>query len=75
MNDNAMNSQHECIDANRVKIGAASEQETKAVKAYESPELICYGDVRDVTLGPTVGTGESGCEVLAVGPPTLPCPF
>ncbi len=44
-------------------------------KGYETPELICYGDVRDVTLGPTVGTGESGCAVLAVGPPTLPCPF
>ena len=28
--------------------------------AYQKPELICYGDVRDVTLGPTVGFGESG---------------
>lgn len=27
---------------------------------YVRPELICYGDVRDVTLGPTVGFGESG---------------
>lgn len=28
--------------------------------AYKRPELISYGDVRDVTLGPTVGFGESG---------------
>ncbi|NNC99042.1 MAG: hypothetical protein HKN85_02555 [Gammaproteobacteria bacterium] len=29
---------------------------------YQEPVLVCYGDVRDVTLGPTVGTNESGCE-------------
>ncbi len=48
----------------------------KSKKAYETPELIFYGDVRDVTLGPTVGSGESGCEsFLERGPATLPCPF
>lgn len=31
------------------------------IKAYEKPVLIAYGDVRDITLGPTVGEGESGC--------------
>ncbi len=30
---------------------------------YETPTLIYYGDVRDVTLGPTVGIGESGNEL------------
>ncbi len=32
----------------------------KAVLDYEKPVLMCYGDVRDVTLGPTAGLGESG---------------
>ena len=27
---------------------------------YEKPVLICYGDVRDITLGPSIGIGESG---------------
>jgi hypothetical protein len=31
-----------------------------ARKAYHSPRLIRYGDVRDVTLGPSPGLGESG---------------
>ena len=35
-----------------------------AVKAYEKPVLIAYGDVRDITLGPTVGEGESGCALF-----------
>jgi hypothetical protein len=30
------------------------------IKNYEKPVLISYGDVRDVTLGPTLGGGESG---------------
>ena len=29
-------------------------------KPYEAPELISYGDVRDITLGGTFGFGESG---------------
>lgn len=29
-------------------------------KPYETPELISYGDVRDITLGGTFGFGESG---------------
>ncbi len=32
-------------------------------QAYESPVLINHGDVRDITLGPTVGIGESGNEL------------
>ena len=29
-------------------------------KIYEKPELLLYGDLRDVTLGPSPGIGESG---------------
>ncbi|MEM6576740.1 MAG: hypothetical protein AAF736_20895 [Pseudomonadota bacterium] len=32
----------------------------KTRKPYRRPELIPRGDVRDVTLGPTPGVGESG---------------
>ncbi len=31
-----------------------------SAKPYETPTLISYGDVRDVTLGGTLGFGESG---------------
>jgi len=42
-------------------------------KPYETPVLICHGDVRDITLGPTFGAGESGCEVIRrVGPGGCP---
>lgn len=34
-----------------------------AKRKYNTPVLIEYGDVRDVTLGPTVGIGESGNEL------------
>ena len=34
------------------------------IKSYEKPVLISYGDVRDITLGPTIGEGESGCAFL-----------
>ncbi|MGH1539447.1 MAG: lasso RiPP family leader peptide-containing protein [Arenicella sp.] len=38
---------------------AAAVRET----GYQKPELICYGDVRDITLGGSVLAGESlgGC--------------
>ena len=29
-------------------------------KPYQKPRLIHHGDVRDVTMGPTPGIGESG---------------
>ncbi len=29
-------------------------------KPYRKPELIHRGDVRDITMGPTPGVGESG---------------
>lgn len=31
-----------------------------APKRYQKPRLIHHGDVRDVTMGPTPGPGESG---------------
>lgn len=30
------------------------------LRVYVSPRLVRYGDVRDVTLGPSPGIGESG---------------
>ena len=38
-------------------------------KVYEKPVLIAYGDVRDITLGPTVGEGESGAALFFRVPP------
>ena len=35
---------------------------------YEKPVLICYGDVRDITLGPSPGAGESGAGVFIFQP-------
>ena len=29
-------------------------------RPYQPPRLVRYGDVRDVTLGPSPGVGESG---------------
>lgn len=51
-------------------------QESSNEKSYEKPVLISYGDVRDVTLGPTIGGGESGCTAVfrGPGPPPGPCP-
>lgn len=40
-----------------------------ASKAYEKPILVSYGDVRDITLGPTNGEGESGAALFFRVPP------
>ena len=45
-----------------------------AQRKYEKPILLCYGDVRDVTLGPTPGFGESGCECDRRPGASLDCP-
>jgi len=42
-------------------VGACNER-------YEKPVLICYGDVRDITLGPSPGFGESGAGVFFLQP-------
>ena len=45
------------------------------IKAYEKPVLLSYGDVRDITLGPTIGEGESGCAFFyRSGPGGCPMP-
>jgi len=36
---------------------------------YEKPVLICYGDVRDITLGPSPGAGESGAGFFTLNQP------
>jgi len=38
-------------------------------KAYQTPVLVAYGDVRDITLGPTNGEGESGAALFFRVPP------
>lgn len=43
------------------KAGTQPQANQAKVKTYETPVLISYGDVRDITLGPTLGGGESGC--------------
>lgn len=75
MNNKVMNPHNDLNLVLPNKGSVESVDVAKSLKAYETPELICYGDVRDITLGPTIGTGESGCDVLAPGPATLPCPF
>lgn len=52
------------------KIGETSSsiESSKPKKPYEKPELICYGDVRDITLGPSPGFGESGAGVFFLLP-------
>ena len=52
------------------ELGAAVlESESSGNEQYEKPSLTCYGDVRDITLGPTPGLGESGNVLLFRNPP------
>jgi len=39
-----------------------------AKKAYASPVLYHYGDIRDLTMGPSFGTGESGAPLTYYAP-------
>ena len=43
-------------------------KESDAVLEYQKPVLISYGDVRDITLGPSPGFGESGAGVFFLQP-------
>ena len=45
------------LQSSKVGTDAVCVQDT-AIKEYEKPVLISYGDVRDVTLGPTLGGGQ-----------------
>ena len=49
--------------------GVKCDVDELAKKDYEKPVLIAYGDVRDITLGPTVGEGESGAALFLRVPP------
>jgi len=52
-----------------VTVGAGDADTAHPELQYEAPSLVYYGDVRDVTLGPTVGIGESGNELGRRNPP------
>lgn len=53
--------------------GQAKKIEVVAKKAYHSPALTSYGDVRDITLGTSIVPGESpGFESPTGGPPGGP---
>jgi len=48
--------------------GSANDKSYISNNVYQKPELICYGDVRDITLGPSPGFGESGAGVFFLMP-------
>lgn len=51
---------HEALIAN----SAQEPNTTSEKRSYRPPRLWSLGDVRDLTLGPTVGSGESGFPTL-----------
>lgn len=44
--------------------GGNPEAEEPARRPYRAPTLTPFGDVRDLTLGPTPGIGESGAPLV-----------
>ena len=38
-------------------------------RPYSAPRLICYGDVRTMTMGGSPGLGDSGTEGIEKPPP------
>lgn len=54
--------------------GGLANTEGVAAPGYVKPVLLAYGDVRDVTLGPTPGLGESGCECARRDGASAICP-
>jgi hypothetical protein len=48
------------MDSQLVSDPQAAAQEERPKKAYRRPRLTLWGDLRDVTLGPSPGVGESG---------------
>ena len=49
-----MNKDNELLDL------TTDNKSTIKKRKYSKPELICYGDVRDITLGATMPGAESG---------------
>ena len=46
----------------KILVPETTNEEPVAPKPYQKPELIDLGDLRTLTLGPTIGLGESGNE-------------
>ncbi len=44
----------------QVEPGVANVDNFGSRQSYEPPKLICRGDVRELTLGGSPGTGDSG---------------
>lgn len=43
---------------------AAEEPDRRGRKSYRKPQLVLWGDLRGLTLGPSPGIGESGNPAL-----------
>ncbi len=75
IDNKAMNNKQKVVNGNsgRCSADAITDKSLETTSSlslkYETPVLRCYGDVRDVTLGPTVGIGESGNELGRRNPP------
>ncbi|NND82634.1 MAG: lasso RiPP family leader peptide-containing protein [Gammaproteobacteria bacterium] len=64
-NANATGDDRKSAELDRVNEASTRESSMIIAKAnYEKPALTCYGDVRDITLGPTAGLGESGNALM-----------
>lgn len=50
------------MDSQRVSTtcSSAPDQDGRVKKPYRKPQLEVWGDLRDLTLGPSPGVGESG---------------
>jgi len=73
-----MKKRAESSNTDQSLVETVSSQAQQQKPSYVKPELVAYGDVRDITLGPTLGTTESGCAgVFRPGsglPPGTTCP-
>ena len=60
-----INKKYQSVPASQAAadIDAPVNQRLQGAVAYQKPKLTCYGDVRDITLGPTPGLGESGMSL------------
>lgn len=70
----AMNRTQKYMSMNEAPLSHSNKSDSSEHRSYETPRLIVYGDVRDVTLGPTPGIGESGCEFDRRAGSPLECP-
>lgn len=40
-----------------------NQNKNKKKEVYKKPELMALGDIRDVTMGGSIGTGDSGASL------------